>query len=765
MNGFYPICTRKEVASTDTLQTNSTTQTAEMLKLEGVVEHVIYENPDTGYAVFEVDAGGTDIVVAGNVGSVDNGMSITAYGYMVNHPSYGEQFRAETCEASLPQDTAALLSYLSSGVLPYIGPSTAKKIVAKFGAHTLNVISETPDKLCELKGITPQKAAAISNEFRRMYGVREVVAWMAKFGLSAQMAVTAYRAFGPATVEALKKNPYMLCGEPLNLKFSQVDGIAAQLQVGQGSDLRIAAGLLYALRHNANNGHTCLPADKLIESTARFIRVEPDAVKAGLQSLLEHDEMRACTFDGTKYIYLPDLLSAEQDIAARLGELATFPTESPKTLESDIRVLELTQGFEYAPLQREAIRLALSSRVMVLTGGPGTGKTTTVKAILNLYEGIYDRVALCAPTGRAAKRLTELTGHSASTIHRLLEVDYSTGSVRFIHNEKNLLPFDVIILDEMSMVDAKLFQALLAAARYHCRIIMVGDADQLPSVGPGSVLGEILQADVLPTVRLNEIFRQAQKSMIVQNAHRIVEGQMPIKGGRDDDFFMIESTGLACQGLICDLVSTRLPKSYGYDPVRDIQVLCPTKVGPTGSVELNRRLQAILNPPAPDKPQIIWEQSGRVLRCGDKVMQIKNDYDIPYERDGAEAGVGAYNGDMGIITAVDPESRAVTVQMDDRKYIYGADQLAELEPAYAVTVHKSQGSEFPAVIMPVADVPARLCYRNLLYTGVTRARRLSILAGTRHTVQAMVDNVRQNMRYSGLRYLLREAVTPAEKRR
>ena len=736
-----------------------------MLKLEGVVEHVIYENPDTGYAVFEVDAGGTDIVVAGNVGSVDNGMSITAYGYMVNHPSYGEQFRAETCEASLPQDTAALLSYLSSGVLPYIGPSTAKKIVAKFGAHTLNVISETPDKLCELKGITPQKAAAISNEFRRMYGVREVVAWMAKFGLSAQMAVTAYRAFGPATVEALKKNPYMLCGEPLNLKFSQVDGIAAQLQVGQGSDLRIAAGLLYALRHNANNGHTCLPADKLIESTARFIRVEPDAVKAGLQSLLEHDEMRACTFDGTKYIYLPDLLSAEQDIAARLGELATFPTESPKTLESDIRVLELTQGFEYAPLQREAIRLALSSRVMVLTGGPGTGKTTTVKAILNLYEGIYDRVALCAPTGRAAKRLTELTGHSASTIHRLLEVDYSTGSVRFIHNEKNLLPFDVIILDEMSMVDAKLFQALLAAARYHCRIIMVGDADQLPSVGPGSVLGEILQADVLPTVRLNEIFRQAQKSMIVQNAHRIVEGQMPIKGGRDDDFFMIVSSGLACQRLICDLVSTRLPKSYCYDPVRDIQVLCPTKVGPTGSVELNRRMQAILNPPAPDKPQIIWEQSGRVLRCGDKVMQIKNDYDIPYVRDGAEAGVGAYNGDMGIITAVDPESRAVTVQMDDRKYIYGADQLAELEPAYAVTVHKSQGSEFPAVIMPVADVPARLCYRNLLYTGVTRARRLCILAGTRRTEQAMVDNVRQNMRYSGLRYLLREAVTPAEKRR
>ena len=725
-----------------------------MLKLEGVVEHVIYENPDTGYAVFEVDAGGTDIVVAGNVGSVDNGMSITAYGYMVNHPSYGEQFRAETCEASLPQDTAALLSYLSSGVLPYIGPSTAKKIVAKFGAHTLNVISETPDKLCELKGITPQKAAAISNEFRRMYGVREVVAWMAKFGLSAQMAVTAYRAFGPATVEALKKNPYMLCGEPLNLKFSQVDGIAAQLQVGQGSDLRIAAGLLYALRHNANNGHTCLPRAKLLDSTAKFLRVEPASIEAGLDELLSTEDLRTRTYQNIEYIYLPDLLSAEEDIAARLGQLSTFPTEPPKTLETDIRVLEMTQGFEYAPLQKEAIRLALSSRVMVLTGGPGTGKTTTVNAILSLYEALYDRVALCAPTGRAAKRLSELTHHSASTIHRLLEVDYSTGSVRFIHNEKNLLKYDVIILDEMSMVDVKLFQALLAAARYHCRIIMVGDADQLPSVGPGNILGEILRTGVVPTVRLTDIFRQAQQSLIVQNAHRIVEGQMPQKGGPKDDFFMIESTGLACQKLVCDLVSSRLPKAYGFDPVKDIQVLCPTKVGPTGSVELNRRLQEILNPPMRGKPQIGTEKNAKILRLGDKVMQIKNDYDITYERDGAEAGVGAYNGDLGIITAVDPDARAVTVMMDDRKYVYSADQLAELEPAYAVTVHKSQGSEFPAVILPVADVPARLCYRNLLYTGVTRARKLCVLTGTARTEEAMVRNVRQNMRYSGLRFRL-----------
>lgn len=738
----------------------NTTQ-IQLQKLEGVVEHVIYENAESGYAVFEVNASDQDIVVAGNVGGIDNGMHVTVYGHMVNHPSYGEQFRAESCEASLPQDTAGLLSYLSSGVLPYIGPSTAKKIVKAFGEETLNIISETPQKLCEIKGITPEKAAIISNEFRRMYGVREVIAWFARYGLSAQSAVTAYRAYGPHTVEALTQNPYLLCGEPLQLKFAQVDGIAAALQFESGSRLRVAAGLLYALRHNAGNGHTCLPRAKLLESTAKFLRVEPQDIEAGLEELLQAGELRTRTFEETEYIYLPDLLSAEEDIAARLGELATFPTEPPKTLESDIRALEIAQGFAYAPLQREAIRTALSSRVMVLTGGPGTGKTTTVNAILSLYEALYDRVALCAPTGRAAKRLSELTNHTASTIHRLLEVDYTTGMVRFIHNEKNLLKYDVIILDEMSMVDVKLFQALLAAARYHCRIIMVGDADQLPSVGPGNILGEILRVQAIPTVRLTDIFRQAQKSLIVQNAHRIVQGQMPQKGAAADDFFMIESAGLACQRLVCDLVSTRLPKAYGFDPIRDIQVLCPTKVGPTGSVELNARLQEVLNPPAPGKPQIGGEKGSKILRLGDKVMQIKNDYDITFERAGAEAGVGAYNGDLGIITAIDRESRSVTVMMDDRKYVYSADQLNELEPAYAVTVHKSQGSEFPAVIVPVADVPARLCYRNLLYTGVTRARKLCVLTGSSRTIQTMVRNVRQNMRYSGLRYLLEDAVTPA----
>ena len=730
------------------------------MKLEGTVEHVIYENADSGYAVFEVDAGGTDVVVAGNVGGVDNGMSVTVYGHMVNHPSYGEQFRAETIEARLPEDRTAILSYLSSGVLPYIGPSTAKKIVEKFGDDTLTVIAETPQRLCELKGITEQKAAIISNEFRRMYGVREVVAWFARYGMTAQQAVTCYRALGPHTVEALTQNPYLLCGEPLQLKFGQVDTIAAALQFETGCRLRVAAGLLYALRHNAGNGHTCLPRDKLLESTSKFLRLPLGDLEAALDELLSSEELRTRTFDGVEYIYLPDLLSAEEDIAARLGQLSMFPTEAPPTLDADIRVLEMAQGFAYAPLQRQAIRLALSSRVMVLTGGPGTGKTTTVNAILSLYEALYDRVALCAPTGRAAKRLSELTNHAASTIHRLLEVDYSSGSVRFIHNEKNLLKYDVIILDEMSMVDVKLFQALIAALRYSCRIIMVGDADQLPSVGPGNILGETIRSGLVPTVCLNEIFRQAAQSLIVENAHHIISGEPLKKGGKTDDFFFLEADGDAAQKLVCDLVTTRLPRSYQFDPVKDIQVLCPTKLGPTGTQALNAELQAMLNPPKKGKPEL--QSAARVFRVGDKVMQVRNNYEITWQRIGGEQGVGAYNGDIGIVESIDVRSRSMVVRMDDRRLVYPAENLNELEIAYAITVHKSQGSEFPAVILPAAQVPPRLCYRNLFYTGVTRGRKLCIVVGRRDVVNRMMSNIRQNLRYSGLAALLAQALLPEQ---
>ena len=736
----------------------------ELERLEGTVEDIIYLNEDNGYTVFEVSGGGVVTVVCGVVGELHAGESVVCRGRYENHATYGRQFHAQECETDMPKDLEAVYAFLASRSLPYIGARTADKIIDKFGAAALEVIANDPAQLTLIPGISADKADRIQQEFKRMFGMRELIAYLAQFEISPRRAMEVFRTFGPGAMQAIQQNPYLLCGEPLQLDFRHADSIAQYYQMAGDCAQRLEAALLRTLRHNAGNGHTCLPRAQLLETASNFIHQPPEKLAAALDSCIQTGKLAVRMFDGTPYIYLPDLLAAEQDIADRLAMLTRRGKQAAHGLDKNIQILELAQGFAYAPLQKEAIRKAMTENCLVLTGGPGTGKTTTVNAILQLLENEAERVALCAPTGRAAKRLSELTGRKASTIHRLLEVDYTGGVVSFIHNDKNLLKCDVVILDEMSMVDVKLFQALLAAARYHCRIIMVGDADQLPSVGPGNILGEILKAGVVPTVRLTDIFRQAQRSLIVQNAHRIVEGQMPQKGGPKDDFFLIESNGLACQKLVCDLVSTRLPKAYGFDPVRDIQVLCPTKVGPTGSVELNRRLQDILNPPAKGKGQIGTAESAKILRLGDKVMQVKNDYDITFERAGAEAGVGAYNGDLGIITAVDVDARSVTVQMDDKKYTYTADQLNELEPAYAVTVHKSQGSEFPAVILPVADVPARLCYRNLLYTGVTRARKLCVLTGTARTEQTMVENVRQNMRYSGLRYLLKDAATPTEEK-
>ena len=547
----------------------------DLLRMEGVVEHVIFENRDTGYAVFEVNAGGELHVVTGTVGEVNAGESVTLYGKFETHPTHGPQFRAESCEASMPQDLAATLAYLSSGALPYIGPATAKKIVERFGADCLEVIANDPLRLTELRGITPEKAAAISNEFRRMFGVREAVAYLGRFGISPVRAVEVYSHLGPSAVEEIGRNPYILCGEPLHMTFRQVDAIAAELQMDPAGSLRVWAGLLYALRHNAGNGHTCLPRPRLVEATARFLGVEPQKAEEELDRQLAEGEVKSYARPDGEFICLPDLLSAETNIAARLWELSRHPVPLPPDVDRSIAVLERAQGFAYAQEQRQAIRTAMSSSVMVLTGGPGTGKTTTVNAILSLLQHDGQRVALCAPTGRAAKRLAELTGQKAQTIHRLLEVDYDPQSrlLRFIHNEKNLLKCDVVVLDEMSMVDVKLFQSLLAALRHGCRIIMVGDADQLPSVGPGNILGEVIQSGVVPTVRLEHIFRQSAKSLIVENAHRIVQGRLPQKGGRDSDFFFLPAAGMECQQLVCDLVSRRLPASYGYDPVRDIQVL------------------------------------------------------------------------------------------------------------------------------------------------------------------------------------------------
>ena len=729
-------------------------------QLEGTVEDIIYENPDNGYTVFEVSGGGALTVVCGVVGELHAGESVICRGKFENHATYGRQFHARECETDMPKDLEAVYAFLASGSLPYIGAKTANKLLDKFGAAALDVIANDPARLTEIPGISPDKADRIQQEFKRMFGMRELIAYLAQFEISPRRAMEVFRVFGPGAMQAISANPYLLCGEPLQLDFRHADSIAQYYHMEGDCAQRLEAALLRTLRHNAGNGHTCLPRAQLLETASNFIHQPPEKLARALDQCIGAEVLCVKMFDGTPYIYLPDLLAAEQDIAHRLGILAQRGKNTARDLDRNLQVLELTQGFAYAPLQKEAIRKAMTENCLVLTGGPGTGKTTTVNAILQLLENQAERVALCAPTGRAAKRLSELTGRKASTIHRLLEVDYTGGVVSFIHNDKNLLKCDVVILDEMSMVDVKLFQALVTALRYSCRIIMVGDADQLPSVGPGNLLGEIIRSGCVPTVCLNEIFRQAAQSLIVENAHRIIAGEPLKKGGRADDFFFLETDGEAAQKLVCDLVTTRLPRSYGFDPIRDIQVLCPTKLGPTGTQALNVELQNLLNPERRGKPQL--QSASRVFRVGDKVMQVRNNYEIVWNRIGGEQGVGAYNGDIGIVESIDPRTRSMVVRMDDRRLLYQAENLSELEIAYAITVHKSQGSEFPAVILPVAQVPPRLCYRNLFYTGVTRARKLCIVAGRRDVVNRMMGNVRQNLRYSGLRQLLQAEVPPVQ---
>ena len=497
----------------------------ELEQIEGTVEDIIYENQDNGYTVFEISGGGTVTVVCGIVGELHAGESVVCRGKYENHATYGRQFHAQECETDMPKDLEAVYAFLASGSLPYIGARTANKIIDKFGAAALEVIANDPAQLTLIPGISADKADRIQQEFKRMFGMRELIAYLAQFEISPRRAMEVFRVFGPGAMQAISQNPYLLCGEPLQLDFRHADSIAQYYHMEGDCTQRLEAALLRTLRHNAGNGHTCLPRAQLLDTASHFIQQPPEKLARALDHCIETGQLGVKMLEAVPYIYLPDLLEAEQAIADRLALLAKREKQKVRDLDKNIRVLELTQGFAYAPLQREAIRKAMTENCLVLTGGPGTGKTTTVNAILQLLEHQADRVALCAPTGRAAKRLSELTGRKASTIHRLLEVDYSGGVVSFIHNDKNLLKCDVVILDEMSMVDVKLFQALIAALRYSCRIIMVGDADQLPSVGPGNILGEVIRSGLVPTVCLNEIFRQARRSLIVENAHHIISSE------------------------------------------------------------------------------------------------------------------------------------------------------------------------------------------------------------------------------------------------
>ena len=728
--------------------------------LQGAVSAVVYQNYENGYAVLRLNlGGGQTVTVVGTIPLPVVGEKLMVTGRWGNHASYGRQFEAEFLERLMPQTTMEILNYLSSRVIKGIGPRMAARIVERFGAETLTVMEREPERLAEVAGISREKARSIGEEFRLQVGMRQIMEFFALHHLPAELAVRTYKRYGDSTMELLYDDPYLLMDEELEAEFGAVDRFAIELGVAGDDPRRGEAGGQFELTYNLTGGHSFLPEDKLIAATARLLTVEEDTVKQAVERLLEADRLSRDKLAGITVIYLPQLYEAETESVRRLLEFAgnTFP--EPKNLDKLIRSIAKDSGIDYSAQQLQAIREAATSGLLLITGGPGTGKTTILNGILELLGRMQLRCLLAAPTGRAAKRLSEVTGDDASTIHRLLEagIDPATGKMFFARDEENPLKCDAVIVDEMSMVDIQLLHSLLQAIPQGKRLILVGDPDQLPPVGPGFPFGDMLRSGCLPSVRLTEIFRQAQQSLIVMNAHRVNQGEMPeLRCVTSDFFFMKRNSEDGVCGLIRDLCATRLPQNMGI-PSDQIQVLSPTRKGAVGTVNLNRLLQAALNPPGPDKKERTF--GDYLFREGDRVMQIRNNYDILWKKtDGSMVGAGIFNGDVGVIQSIDTGSETLTVLFDDKEAEYDFTQLNELEPAYAMTVHKSQGSEYRAVILTAWNGSPYLLSRSILYTAITRARELLVIVGKEETVGVMVENAKKNRRYSGLKLRLQGKV-------
>lgn len=729
-------------------------------KIQGEVDSVIYRNDDNGFAVLMLKWEDELITVVGNMGNVEEGEELVCTGKFVTHQKFGEQFKCEMCERSLPTSPSAIRRYLASGVIGGVGAVLAKRIVDAFGEETLSVIENEPERLTEIDGITLKKAQKISSEFKTTFAVRSLMIYLNSFDIPASVGIKAWKRWGDSAEEMIRSNPYVLCIYGIDLPFVKADAIAGKLEIPKDSESRVKAGLSCVLRENANSGHTCLPLDRFEKISCEFLGIDDSLFDKVLDEQIEEENLFYYYKRKRPFVMLRDFYKAEDYIARRLSIMKECSYDNKIDFSEVIDIAEEQNGIKYESLQRKAINLALSHGFLVLTGGPGTGKTTTLNAIISLYQQQGLKVMIAAPTGRAAKRISDLTGFEAKTIHRLLEVKHSDGdTLSFVHNENELLDCDVMIIDEMSMVDSCLFEALLRAVSITCKLVLVGDSDQLPSVGAGNVLKDIIDSGVMPVVTLKEIFRQAQESAIVTNAHKIVNGEHIDLTQKDKDFFFFQRLNFQdLQELVVELCKTRLPNAYGYSPTENIQVLSPTRKGPGGTVELNRKLQQELNPPAPGKSEV--KTPLYIYRKGDKVMQTKNDYDILWKKtlpdDKTESGAGIFNGDIGIITGVNKILRTVTIDFEGRVAVYSADMLDNLELAYAITVHKSQGSEFDAVILTVFGGFDKLYYRNLLYTAVTRAKKLMIIIGSKKRVEFMIDNNRRTLRYTCLKNMLKE---------
>lgn len=727
----------------------------ELTACEGTVHSVIFQNAENGYTVLRLlTEEGEVVTVVGCIPCAAPGEHLTVTGVRETHPQHGEQLRAVELERSLPEDEEEIVCYLSSGVCKGVGPATAERIVDRFGAQALDILELSPERLTELKGITARKAQEIAESFRRHMGLRRLMAFLARYQLPPVLAMQLRRQYGDAALEKIRENPYLLSGDSCGVAFSVTDGIALGMGIDPDSSQRLQAAVTFELSHNENNGHVFLPRDKLIAATAQLLSCGTEAVEQALDTLVERGAVVQERVANVDACYLRRLWEAERSACVRLLGLLASPADTSTQAARAVEEIQREQGITYAPLQRQAVELAARQGVVILTGGPGTGKTTAVRGIVALLEKMGLEILLAAPTGRAAKRMSELTGREAQTIHRMLGMNWSesTGEVTFAKSEKEPLEADAVILDEMSMVDLTLFDALLRALRPGTRLVLVGDADQLPSVGAGNVFSDLIRSGKVETVFLREVFRQASASAIIRNAHAVNLGQPPqLTNDQGDCFFLCRRDPERVVSTVVELCGSRLPEKMGV-PADQIQVLTPTRKGPTGTISLNRRLQAALNPPAEDKRELQWGE--RLFREGDRIMQTRNDYDVVWEKADGTVGTGMFNGDVGKILKIDPSGEWLEVDFDGREAVYGAEQLSEIDLAYAQTVHKAQGSEYRCVVLSVMPAAPSLMVRGVLYTALTRARELLILVGDDAAVRAMAANDRQQKRYSGLRWRL-----------
>ena len=727
----------------------------EQTEINGIISSVIYLNDENGYAVVRMETDSGEMVTAvGCLPYIAPGEMISAEGSWVTHAQHGRQFKIEQSNRLLPTSADGIYEYLAGSTVKGIGPATAALIVDRFKEKSLDILEMHPEKLAEIKGISLTKAKDLSASFKKQAGVRRLTEFLCAYGIKPLVALKLYRAYGSAALETVHENPYIISASHIGASFAEADNLALELGIEGDSINRISAAVLFELQHNSGNGHCFIPRDKLIAATSQLISVPADLVSDAIDSLSENGGLVCDKVANLNVCYLTELYEAETYTAERLKSMVGLKTKSSANIERLITKLESLYDISYAPLQKQSIELALNNRILVITGGPGTGKTTILKGILSLYDELELETLLAAPTGRAAKRMSELTGREASTIHRLLGAKMAEDgeTVVFSKHEGDPLNCDALVLDECSMVDITLMSSLLKALKPGCRLVLVGDADQLPSVGPGNVFSDIIRSQTVPTVRLTEIFRQKGDSRIVRNAHMINRGEHPDFEANTGDFFRLRrlNGGTAVETIV-ELCARRLPENMKI-PSASIQVLSPTRKGETGTVNLNKRLQAALNPPSESKKEKLFGEA--VFRVGDRVIQTKNNYDTIWKTKGGVSGAGVYNGDIGTIAQIDPITETLTVDFEDKLATYSFEMLNELEHAWALTVHKSQGSEYRAVVLALSGDVQMLLTRGVLYTAVTRAKELLIIVGDDNIAHRMIDNNKQSRRYSALRLRL-----------